>query len=111
MTLTGKAAWAAGRSSGIGVAVARELLCRGATVAISARREDRLPEAPGRDMLVMPVDVTSAAPGVAAAARVRESSDPPTSRYPAPDGQQVRRPQARTGAGLRRAASRRTLRS
>ena len=111
MTLTGEAAWAAGRSSGIGAAVARELLCHGATVAISARREDRLREVPGRDMLAAPVDVTGAAPAVATAARVRQSSYPPTSRYPSPDGQPVRRPRARPGAGLQRAVSRRTLRS
>ena len=42
MNLAGKVAWVVGGSSGIGAAVARELLRRGATVAISARREDRL---------------------------------------------------------------------
>ena len=38
MRLNGKVAWVVGGSSGIGAAVARELVCRGATVAISARR-------------------------------------------------------------------------
>ena len=46
MDLTGKVAWVVGASSGIGAAVARELLSRGAEVAISARRQDRLPPAP-----------------------------------------------------------------
>ena len=52
MKLTGKVAWVVGGSSGIGAAVARELVRRGATVAISARREDRLREVSGGDMLV-----------------------------------------------------------
>jgi NAD(P)-dependent dehydrogenase (short-subunit alcohol dehydrogenase family) len=67
MRLTGKVAWVVGGSSGIG-AVARELLRRGATVAISARHEDRLREVSGGDMLVVPLDVTEAA-SVAAACR------------------------------------------
>ena len=76
MKLTGKVAWVAGGSSGIGAAVARELLRRGATVAISARREDRLREVSGGDMLVLPADVTDAAAVAAAAARVREELGP-----------------------------------
>ena len=72
MMLTGKVAWVVGASSGIGAAVARELRRRGATVAISARREDRLREVAGGDMLVVPVDVTDAASVVAAAGRIRE---------------------------------------
>ena len=76
MKLTGKVAWVVGGSSGIGAAVARELARRGATVAISARREDRLREVSGGDMLVAPADVTDAASVAAAAARVREELGP-----------------------------------
>jgi NAD(P)-dependent dehydrogenase (short-subunit alcohol dehydrogenase family) len=76
MNLTGKTAWVVGGSSGIGAAVARELLRRGATVAISARREDRLREVSGGAMLVVPLDVTDAASVVAAATRVREELGP-----------------------------------
>jgi NAD(P)-dependent dehydrogenase (short-subunit alcohol dehydrogenase family) len=61
MKLNGKVAWIVGASGGIGAAVARELARRGATVAISARREDRLREVSGGDMLVLPVDITDAA--------------------------------------------------
>ena len=72
MNLAGKVAWVVGGSSGIGAAVARELLRRGATVAISARREDRLADVSGGAMLTVPVDVTDAASVVTAATRVRE---------------------------------------
>jgi NAD(P)-dependent dehydrogenase (short-subunit alcohol dehydrogenase family) len=75
MKLTGKVAWVVGGSSGIGAAVARELLGRGATVAISARREDQLKEVSAGDMLVVPADVTDAA-SLAAAARVCEKLGP-----------------------------------
>jgi NAD(P)-dependent dehydrogenase (short-subunit alcohol dehydrogenase family) len=40
----GKVVWVVGASSGIGAATARELVARGATVAISARRETSLAE-------------------------------------------------------------------
>ena len=76
MNLAGKAAWVVGGSSGIGAAVARELLRRGARVAISARREDRLAEVSGGAMLAVPVDVTDAASVVTAAARVRDELGP-----------------------------------
>ena len=76
MRLTGKVAWVLGGSSGIGAAVARELLRRGATVVISARREDWLREVSGGDMLVVPLDVTDAASVAAAAARVQEELGP-----------------------------------
>ncbi len=76
MKLKGKTAWVVGGSSGIGAAVARELVSRGATVAISARRTDQLHEVAGRDMLVLPADVTDAASASAAAARVREELGP-----------------------------------
>jgi NADP-dependent 3-hydroxy acid dehydrogenase YdfG len=76
MKLNGKVTWVIGASSGIGAAVARELVCRGATVAISARRDDRLREVSGGDMLVVPLDVTDAASVAAAAARVNEELGP-----------------------------------
>ena len=76
MNLAGKVAWVVGGSSGIGAAVARELLSRGATVAISARREDRLAEVSGGAMLVVPIDVTDAASVETAATRVREELGP-----------------------------------
>jgi NAD(P)-dependent dehydrogenase (short-subunit alcohol dehydrogenase family) len=72
MKLNGKVAWVVGGSNGIGAAVARELVCRGATVAISARRKEQLQDVAGGDMLVLPADVTDAAAIAAAAARVRQ---------------------------------------
>jgi NAD(P)-dependent dehydrogenase (short-subunit alcohol dehydrogenase family) len=74
--LDGKVAWVVGGSSGIGAAVARELLRRGATVAVSARRKDQLHDVAGGHMLVLPADVTDAASVAAAAARVREELGP-----------------------------------
>jgi NAD(P)-dependent dehydrogenase (short-subunit alcohol dehydrogenase family) len=76
MKLNGKVAWVLGGSSGIGAAVARELVHRGATVAISARRDEQLRQVSGGHMLVVPLDVTDAASVVAAAARVREELGP-----------------------------------
>ena len=76
MKLNGKVAWVVGGSSGIGAAVARELLRRGATVAISARRKEQLHDVAGGDMLVFPADVTDAASIAAAAARVRQKLGP-----------------------------------
>ena len=40
--LAGRTIWIVGASSGIGAALATELVGRGARVAISARREDEL---------------------------------------------------------------------
>ncbi len=76
MKLTGKVAWVVGGSSGIGAAVARELVSRGAAVAVSARRKDRLEAVADADMLVLPADVTDAASVMAAAARVRQELGP-----------------------------------
>jgi len=76
MELNGKVAWVVGASSGIGAAVARELARRGATVAISARRDGQLQEVSGGHMLVVPLDVTDAASVAAAAARVHEELGP-----------------------------------
>jgi NAD(P)-dependent dehydrogenase (short-subunit alcohol dehydrogenase family) len=57
--------WIVGASSGIGAALARELLARGARVALSARREEPLRELAGAALgegraLVQPVDVLDA---------------------------------------------------
>ena len=60
MNLSGKVVWVIGASSGIGAAVAEELVSRGAKVAISARRGDQLKEVARDRMLVVPVDVTDA---------------------------------------------------
>jgi len=76
MRLNGKVAWVVGGSRGIGAAVARELVRRGATVAISARRKEQLHDVAGGDMLVLPADVTDAASVSAAAARVRQELGP-----------------------------------
>ncbi len=76
MELNGKVAWVVGASSGIGAAAARELARRGATVAISARRDHQLREVSGGHMLVVPLDVTDAASVAAAAARVQEELGP-----------------------------------
>jgi short-subunit dehydrogenase len=72
MDLRGKVVWVVGASSGIGAATASELEARGATVAISARREQELERVSCGRMLVVPVDVTNAAAVAAAANRVRE---------------------------------------
>ncbi len=76
MRLTGKVAWVIGASSGIGAAVARELARRGATVAISARRDEQLREVSGGHMLVAALDVTDAASVAAAAVRIRDELGP-----------------------------------
>jgi NAD(P)-dependent dehydrogenase (short-subunit alcohol dehydrogenase family) len=76
MNLHGKVVWVVGASSGIGAATARELVARGATVAISARRETALEEVSGGRMLVVPLDVTDAHSVEVAAARVRDAHGP-----------------------------------
>lgn len=72
MDLNGKTAWVAGASSGIGAAVANELVRRGATVAVSARRRHELDKVAGGRMLVVPADVTDLPSVTNAAARVRD---------------------------------------
>lgn len=72
MNLQGKVIWVVGASSGIGAATARELVARGATVVISARRESALEEVSGGRMSVVPLDVADAASVEAAAVRVRD---------------------------------------
>jgi NAD(P)-dependent dehydrogenase (short-subunit alcohol dehydrogenase family) len=76
MELPGKVVWVVGASSGIGAAVARELVRREATVAISARREEQLEKVSEGDMLVVPADVTRAASLRSAAAEVRDRLGP-----------------------------------
>jgi NAD(P)-dependent dehydrogenase (short-subunit alcohol dehydrogenase family) len=76
MNLSGKVAWVVGASSGIGAAVARELVARGAGVAISARREEQIADVSGGSMLVVPADVTDAPSLAAAALRVRDGLGP-----------------------------------
>jgi short-subunit dehydrogenase len=50
--------WIIGASSGIGAALAQELVRRGAQVAISARKADDLREVAGDAMEVVPLDAT-----------------------------------------------------
>ena len=76
MNLDGRVAWVVGASSGIGAAVARELAARGARVAVSARRPQRLGEVAEGRMLVVPVDVTARAEMQAAAEQVRAALGP-----------------------------------
>jgi len=76
MELSGTVAWVVGASSGIGAAVARELVSRGAQVAISARRQDELAEVAAGTMLAVAADVTDAASLTAAASRIRDELGP-----------------------------------
>jgi short-subunit dehydrogenase len=57
-SIAGARVWITGASSGIGAALAHELVTRGARVAVSARRAERLEEVSGGRMLVVPLDVT-----------------------------------------------------
>ncbi|MEO7129996.1 MAG: SDR family NAD(P)-dependent oxidoreductase [Dermatophilaceae bacterium] len=56
--IAGRRYWLIGASSGIGAALARELLRRGARVAISARRAPDLETVSGGRMTVVPLDAT-----------------------------------------------------
>ncbi|WP_329475994.1 SDR family NAD(P)-dependent oxidoreductase [Kribbella sp. NBC_01484] len=56
--LAGRAVWVIGASSGIGAALAAELVVRGARVAISARRADQLKDVADDQMFAVPLDVT-----------------------------------------------------
>ena len=56
----GRRVWLVGASSGIGAAVARELAGRGARVALSARRLDKLQALNLDDALLLPCDATDA---------------------------------------------------
>ncbi len=72
MKLAGARVWITGASSGIGAALATELDRRGARVAVSARRRERLEALPGASrMVVEPVDVADRESVLHAEARVR----------------------------------------
>ncbi|MDW8313015.1 MAG: SDR family NAD(P)-dependent oxidoreductase [Burkholderiales bacterium] len=64
--------WVIGASTGIGLALARELLARGARVAVSARRAELLEAEFGREAnaLCLPLDITDPAALEAALARI-----------------------------------------
>jgi short-subunit dehydrogenase len=68
----GRRVWVIGASYGIGAAVARELMARGAKAALSARRRDLLKTVAGRhrNALVLPLDITDAGSVHAAAAAI-----------------------------------------
>lgn len=66
--IAGRNFWVVGASSGIGAALARELVERGASVAISARRSEELEKVSGGDMATIVLDATDPE-GVALAAR------------------------------------------
>ncbi|MFI6676217.1 SDR family NAD(P)-dependent oxidoreductase [Kribbella sp. NPDC050470] len=72
MELTGRRTWIVGASSGIGAALAGELADRGARVAVSARRAEKLAEVAGGRMAVVPVDITDGEAVRSAAERVVE---------------------------------------
>ncbi len=57
----GKRVWLVGASSGIGAAVARELSQRGARLALSARRAEKLSALAIADALLLPCDATDVA--------------------------------------------------
>lgn len=68
---SGRRVWVIGASTGIGAAIARELINAGAHVALSARTRDRLEAiADGTDAVVAPLDITDRASVQAAAATV-----------------------------------------
>ena len=76
MDLTGNVAVVTGASSGIGEAAARTLAREGCTVALAARREDRLEaladEIGAEKSLVVPTDVSDEADAAALIERTRE---------------------------------------
>ncbi|MGE5160118.1 MAG: SDR family NAD(P)-dependent oxidoreductase [Betaproteobacteria bacterium] len=70
----GQRVWVIGASTGIGAAVARDLIDAGARVALSARSRGRLDAiAEGTDAIVAPLDVTDRAAVLAAATQVRDA--------------------------------------
>lgn len=73
--IRGRRIWVIGASSGIGAALADELLRRGATVAISARRAAQLEQVSAGRMTTVPLDATDADAVVRAADEVRAALD------------------------------------
>lgn len=71
MRIAGSRIWVTGASSGIGAALAAELEERGAHVAISARRKDKLEQVARGRMHVEPVDVTDKSAMLAAGESIR----------------------------------------
>jgi short-subunit dehydrogenase len=69
--IAGRTVWVVGASSGIGAALAQELLERGAKVATPARRQERLEAVSGGRMTVVQADVTDRAGLDAAYEQVR----------------------------------------
>ena len=72
--LTGKNIWLVGASTGIGRDLAHELACRGASLVLSARSEDKLRELAddiGPAAAVLPLDVTDTAAVEAAVASIK----------------------------------------
>jgi len=68
----GQRVWVIGASTGIGAAIARDLINAGANVALSARSHNLLDAiAEGTDAIVAPLDVTDRASVLAAATKVR----------------------------------------
>jgi short-subunit dehydrogenase len=78
-SLSGARVWLTGASSGIGEALVPPLLRRGARVAVSARRAERLEalaqrwRANGGEVLVVPLDATDRPAVLAAARRIEEA--------------------------------------
>lgn len=69
--IAGRRCWVVGASSGIGAALAHELVRRGARVAISARGADALHDVAGDAMVAVPLDATDRDAVRAAAEEVR----------------------------------------
>ena len=67
---SGRSAWVIGASSGIGAAVAQELLRRGCDVTISARSESALHDVAQGRMQVVPIDISDSRSVEQAAAAV-----------------------------------------
>lgn len=71
--IAGRRYWVVGASSGIGAALATELVRRGATVAISARRQEQLDEVSAGRMTTVPLDATDPTAVADAAEQVQQS--------------------------------------
>lgn len=78
MTQQWKTAWVTGASSGIGEALAQALAAGGATVAISARSEDKLARLAAADprLKAFPLDVTDSAAAAATVEAIEQTLGP-----------------------------------